>query len=140
MRARDCTRKNEKRGWAVFKDNVMKKKIAGQRVRKRIRKKINGTPERPRVLVTRTNRYLYVQAIDDITGQVLSSACTLEKAFRDKHKNFKNMDAAKALGDVAAGRLKEKKIKTIVFDRGVFPYHGRIKNLADAMRKGGLVF
>ncbi len=140
MRARGCTRKNEKRGWAVFKDNVVKKKIAGQRVRKRIRKKISGTPERPRVLVTRTNRYLYVQAIDDITGQVLSSACSLEKAFRDKHKNFKNMDAAKALGDVAAGRFKEKKIKTIVFDRGVFPYHGRIKNLADAMRKGGLVF
>lgn len=124
----------------MFKDNVVKKKIAGQRVRKRIRKKISGTPERPRVLVTRTNRYLYVQAIDDITGQVLSSACTLEKAFRDKHKSFKNMDAAKALGDVAAGRFKEKKIKTIVFDRGVFPYHGRIKNLADAMRKGGLVF
>ncbi|MFA9452616.1 MAG: 50S ribosomal protein L18 [Candidatus Aminicenantaceae bacterium] len=124
----------------MFKNNVVKKKIAGQRVRKRIRKKISGTPERPRVLVTRSNRYLYVQAIDDINGKVLSSACTLEKAFRDKHKNFKNVDAAKALGDVVAGRFKEKKIKTIVFDRGVSPYHGRIKNLADAMRKGGLVF
>jgi len=140
MRAKDCTRKNEKRGWAVFKDNVTKKKLAGQRIRKRIRKKISGTPERPRVLVTRTNRYLYVQTIDDINGKVLSSACTLEKAFREKHTNLKNMDAAKSLGEVVADRLKKKKIKTIVFDRGISPYHGRIKNLADAMRKGGLVF
>ncbi len=140
MRAKDCTRKNGKRGWAVFKDNVAKKKLAGQRVRKRIRKKISGTPERPRVLVTRSNRYLYVQTIDDINGRVLSSACTLEKAFREKHTNLKNMDAAKSLGEVVADRLKKKKIKTIVFDRGISPYHGRIKNLADAMRKGGLVF
>ncbi len=124
----------------MFKDNVAKKKLAGQRVRKRIRKKISGTPERPRVLVTRSNRYLYVQTIDDINGRVLSSACTLEKAFREKHTNLKNMDAAKSLGEVVADRLKKKKIKTIVFDRGISPYHGRIKNLADAMRKGGLVF
>jgi large subunit ribosomal protein L18 len=124
----------------VYKDSVAKKKVASQRVRKRIRKKISGTPERPRVLVTRTNRYLYVQAIDDINGRVLSSASTLEKSFREKNKSFKNLDAAKALGEVVADRLKSKKIKTIVFDRGISPYHGRIKNLADAMRKGGLVF
>jgi large subunit ribosomal protein L18 len=124
----------------VFKDKVVKKKTASRRIRKRIRKKISGTPERPRVLVTRSNCYLYVQAIDDINGRVLSSACTLEKSFRAKHKNFKNMEAAKALGEIVAGRFKEKKIKTIVFDRGVFPYHGRIKNLADAMREGGLIF
>jgi large subunit ribosomal protein L18 len=124
----------------VFKDNVAVKKVARRRIRKRIRKKIGGTPDRPRVLVTRSNRYMYVQAIDDINGRVLSSACTLEKSFREKNKNFKNTEAAKALGKVVAGRLKEKKIKTIVFDRGVYPYHGRIKNLADAMREGGLIF
>ncbi len=140
MRTRVCERKNGKRGWAVFKDNVVVKKTAKRRIRKRIRKKISGTPERPRVLVTRSNRYLYVQAIDDINGRVLSSACTLEKSFREKHKSFKNTEAAKALGKIVAGRLMEKKIRTIVFDRGVFPYHGRIKNLADAMREGGLIF
>jgi len=124
----------------VYKDKVELKKTASLRIRKRIRKKITGTPERPRVLVTRSNRYLYVQAIDDLNGRVLSSACSLEKSFRDKHKSFKNAEAAKALGKVVAGRLKEQKIKTIVFDRGIYPYHGRIKNLADAMREGGLIF
>jgi large subunit ribosomal protein L18 len=140
MRVSACTRKNEKRGWAVFKDKTTKKKQARQKIRKRIRKKISGTAERPRVLVTRSNRYLYVQAIDDINGRILSTASTLEKAFQEKHKNHKNLEAAKLLGEVVAERLKKKKIKTVVFDRGIHPYHGRIKNLADAMRKGGLVF
>ncbi len=124
----------------MHKDKVSLKKTASERIRKRIRKKISGTPERPRVLVTRSNRYLYVQAIDDVNGRVLSSASTLEKAFREKQKSYKNGEACKLLGDVVAKRLKEKKIKTIVFDRGIHPYHGRIKNLADAMREGGLVF
>jgi large subunit ribosomal protein L18 len=109
-------------------------------IRKRIRKKISGTPERPRVLVTRSNRYLYVQAIDDQNGRVLSTSSTLEKAFRDKHKNYKNQEASKLLGEIVAERLKKKKIKSVVFDRGIYPYHGRVKILADAMRKGGLVF
>ena len=92
------------------------------------------------MLVTRSNRYLYVQTIDDLNGRVLSTASTLEKAFREKHKNAKNLEASKLLGEIVAERLKKKKIKSVVFDRGIHPYHGRIKNLADAMRKGGLVF
>ena len=140
MPMKNCSRRKDERGWAVYKDKVTLKKTASGRIRKRLRKKINGTPERPRVLVTRSNRYLYVQAIDDVNGRVLSTASTLEKSFREKQKSFKNREAGKLLGEVVAQRLKQKKIKTIVFDRGVHPYHGRIKNLADAMREGGLVF
>jgi len=124
----------------VFKNKVLLKQKAKNKIRKRIRKKISGTSKRPRVLVVRSNRYLYVQAFDDINGVVLSSASTLEKEFKEKNKNFKNMDASKALGELISKRLKKKKIESIVFDRGIFPYHGRIKNLADAMRKGGLTF
>jgi len=140
MRANSCSKKNGKRGSSVFKTKVLLKQKAKNKIRKRIRKKISGTSERPRVLVVRSNRYLYVQAIDDINGVVLSSASTLEKEFKEKNKNYKNMDASKALGELLSKRLKKKKIESIVFDRGIFPYHGRIKNLADAMRKGGLTF
>jgi large subunit ribosomal protein L18 len=124
----------------VFKNKVDIKQRAKSRIRKRIRKKISGTSERPRVLVFRSNRYMYVQAIDDLNGVVLSSASTLEKEFKEKNKSFKNLEASKALGELFSKRLKKQKIDTIVFDRGVFPYHGRIKNLAEAMRKGGLTF
>ena len=124
----------------MFKSKVLIKQRAKTKIRKRIRKKISGTSERPRVLVVRSNRFLYVQAIDDINGVVLSSASTLEKEFKEKNKNFKNAEAATALGELISKRLKKKKIESIVFDRGVFPYHGRIKNLAEAIRKGGLTF
>ena len=117
----------------------LKKKI-NARVRKRIRAKVFGTAERPRVFVFKSNRYIYVQAINDESGTVLATACTLEKAFKEKNKNFKNNEASENLGKLLALRLKEKKIEKIVFDRGTYPYHGRVKTLADALRKGGLVF
>ena len=124
----------------VFKNNVEIRKTARQRIRKRIRKKISGTSEKPRVMITRSNRYIYVQVIDDEAGKVLASASTLEKEFKEENKNTKNSKASQVLGDIVAKRLKKIKIKQIVFDRGIYPYHGRIKNLAEAMRKGGLVF
>lgn len=124
----------------MHKSTVDIKKTAKSRIRKRIRKKIEGTSERPRVFFKRSNRYLYLQAIDDINGVVLTSASTLEKDFREKNKNTKNLSASGKLGEIAAKRLKKKKIETIIFDRGVHPYHGRVKSLADAMRKGGLKF
>lgn len=124
----------------MYKDNVQIKKVSRQRIRKRIRKKISGTAERPRVLFTRTNRYLYIQAIDDAAGTVLAAASTLEKEFQEKNKNLKNLKASEALGKLAAKRFKQKKIKTIVFDRGSYAYHGRVRSLAEAMRKEGLVF
>ena len=124
----------------MYKNNVEIRKTARQRIRKRIRKKISGTSEKPRVMITRSNRYIYVQAIDDDNGKVLAAASTLEKEFKEKHKNTKNSKASQVLGDIVAKRLKKIKVEQVVFDRGIYPYHGRIKTLAEAMRKGGLVF
>lgn len=124
----------------MYKSKTEFKKSRKQQIRKRIRKKISGTKERPRVIVTRSNRYIYVQAIDDINGVVMASASTLEKEYRIKNKNLKNMEASKKLGEIAAERFKKKKIKDIVFDRGNHPYHGRIRTLAESMRKAGLNF
>ncbi len=124
----------------MLKDKSKTRKKIKTRIRRRIRAKIRGTAERPRVFVFKSNRYIYAQAYNDENGTVLASACTLEKAFKEKTKNTKNRDACQSLGQVLADRLKEKKIERIVFDRGTYPYHGRVKNLAEALRKGGLAF
>ncbi|MBN2245729.1 MAG: 50S ribosomal protein L18 [Candidatus Aminicenantes bacterium] len=124
----------------MHKNKVDVKKVAGQRIRKRIRKKISGTEDRPRVYVHKSNRYIYIQAVNDINGYVMVSACTLEKDFKNKKKNTKNLEASKLLGELIAKRLKEKKLENIVFDRGIYPYHGRVKMLAEAMREAGLKF
>jgi large subunit ribosomal protein L18 len=124
----------------MYEDNVQLKKKAKGRIRKRIRKKISGTPDKPRVFVFKSNRFIYVQVIDDENGAVLASASTLEKEFKEANKNTKNLKASQKLGENLAKKLKAKKIKNIVFDRGVYPYHGRIKSLAEALRKGGLTF
>lgn len=124
----------------MYKDKVIQKKNAKERIRKRIRKKIRGTSDKPRVHVFKSNRYVYVQVINDEVGQILTSASTLEKEFKEKNKNTKNVKACQVLGEMLAKRLKAEKIKLVVFDRGIFPYHGRIKALAEAMRKEGLTF
>ena len=124
----------------MHKDKSELKKKIKAKVRQRIRTKVHGTPERPRVFVFKSNRYVYAQAINDENGSVLTSACTLEKTFKEKNKNFKNKEACQNLGQVLAQRLKEKKVEKIVFDRGTYPYHGRVKTVAEALRKGGLVF
>ena len=124
----------------MLKDKVQAREEAKIRIRRRIRKSVRGTAERPRVYVFKSNRYIYTQAVNDDAGQILASACTLEKGFRDISKNTKNLQSCEKLGEIMAQRLKEKNIEKIVFDRGVYPYHGRIKALAEAMRKGGLVF
>ncbi len=122
------------------KDKSEAKKKVKARIRLRVRAKIRGSAERPRVFVFKSNRYIYAQAVNDESGTVLVSACTLEKALQEKIKNTKNKDACQNLGQVLAERLKEKKIERIVFDRGTYPYHGRVKTLAEALRKGGLAF
>ncbi|MFW6123817.1 MAG: 50S ribosomal protein L18 [Acidobacteriota bacterium] len=124
----------------MYKNKVYKKKLAKQRIRKRVKKKIRGTSEKPRLHVCRSNRYIYVQAVDDLNGAVLKSASTLEKDFREKNKNTKNLETSKALGKIIAERLNKKKIKEIVFDRGHHPYQGRIKALAESMRQSGIKF
>jgi large subunit ribosomal protein L18 len=102
-----------------------------------IRKRIAGTAERPRMTVTRSNRRLSVQIIDDLKGQTLVSASTLEKDLR----NIKaTVEGAGQLGEIAGKRILEKNIKTVVFDRNGYLYHGVIKALADGARKAGVQF
>jgi len=124
----------------VLKSKTEIKKIRKQRIRKRIRKKLQGTPQRPRVLVIKSNRYIYAQVIDDFSGRVITSASTLEKDFREQNKNCKNKEACALLGKLLANRLKERNIQAIVFDRGIYPYHGRVKVLAEALRAEGISF
>ena len=104
---------------------------------KRVRAKISGTPERPRLNVFRSETNIYAQIIDDVNGKTLVSASSLEKAFEcDGTKT----DAAKKVGQVVAERAKDKGIDTVVFDRGGYVYHGRVKALAEGAREGGLQF
>jgi large subunit ribosomal protein L18 len=124
----------------VLKDKTTEKKVRDDRLRKRIRERVQGTPERPRLHVFKSNAYIYTQVIDDRAGAVLLTASTLEKEFRAKAKSTKNKDACGLLGEILGQRLKEAKIAKVVFDRGTNPYHGRIKTLADAIRKEGIQF
>ena len=124
----------------MLKNKAVVKKVRDARLRKRIREKVKGTPERPRLHVFKSNVYLYAQVINDVAGTVLVTASTLEKALKEKDKDAKNKEAAGRLGEVLAKRLKAKSIERIVFDRGTYPYHGRIKALAEAMRKEGIQF
>lgn len=103
----------------------------------RVRRKISGTSERPRLCVYRSNTNLYVQIIDDVAGNTLVSASTLDKEIKTKHAN---KEAAKELGTLIAKKAVAKKINTVVFDRGGYIYHGVVKELADAAREGGLEF
>ena len=124
----------------MLKDKTTERKVKDVRLRKRIREKVKGTPERPRVHVFKSNAYVYTQVINDAAGAVLLTASTLEKEFRDKAKSTKNKDACGLLGEMLGKRLKAAKIEKIVFDRGVHPYHGRVKTLAEAIRKEGIQF
>lgn len=103
----------------------------------RVRRKISGTAECPRLCVFRSNNNLYVQVIDDVKGNTLASASTLDKEVKTKHSN---KEAAKEVGALIAKRAIEKNIKTVVFDRGGYIYHGVVKELAEAAREGGLEF
>ena len=103
----------------------------------RVRGKISGTPERPRLNVFRSNANIYAQLIDDVNGVTLASANTLEKDFEG---TTGNCEAAKKVGLVLAERAKAKGIEEVVFDRGGYVYHGRVAALADGAREGGLKF
>jgi len=107
---------------------------------KRIRKHITGTAERPRLCVFRSSRHIYAQIIDDESGHTLVCASTLEKELRDQIKGIRKTKEAAAIGKLIAQRELEKGIKSVVFDRGGYKYHGRVKALADASREAGLEF
>ncbi|WP_280101477.1 50S ribosomal protein L18 [Thermovirga lienii] len=105
---------------------------------RRLRRKISGTPERPRLAVFRSLNHIYAQMIDDTVGHTLVSASTLDKELRDKLASTKDTEAAKAVGELIAKRALEKGIKEAVFDRGGHKFHGRVKALAEAARNAGL--
>ena len=111
-----------------------------QRIHKRIREKLRGTAERPRLNVYRSLNHIYAQLIDDFAGQTLVSANSREGAKGGASKVGGNVAAAKAVGKTLAERARQKSITKVVFDRGGYLYHGRVKALADAAREAGLQF
>ncbi len=113
------------------------RKLERERRHKRVRTKISGTAERPRLCVYRSNKNIYVQVIDDVAGKTLAQASTADKEVKTK---YANKEAAKEVGTLIAKRATEKKIKSVVFDRGGYIYHGVVKELAEAAREGGLEF
>jgi large subunit ribosomal protein L18 len=115
----------------------IEKKEIRNRIHARIRRKLRGTTERPRLAVFRSVAHIYAQVIDDHAGATLVSASSVDKGGRT---NGGNVAAAKAIGKLVAERAKEKGIQKVVFDRGGYQYHGRIKALADAARAAGLEF
>ena len=119
----------------------MKKKTSRDRSRIKIRKKISGTPERPRLSVFRSLDNIYAQIIDDTTGNTLVSVSSLNKEAKADLISVKGkINKSKMIGNLIAKKALEKNIKTVVFDRSGFRYHGRVKALADGAREGGLVF
>lgn len=113
------------------------RKAKRAKVRRRIRKKISGTPERPRLAVHFSNMNVYAQLIDDVAGVTIASASTLDK---EVSKKGASVDSATQVGEVVAKRAKDKKIEAVIFDRGGYKYHGKVKALADAAREAGLKF
>ena len=103
----------------------------------RVRRKLSGTTQCPRLCIYRSNTNIYVQIVDDIQRKTLASASTLDKEVKEKHSN---KVAAKEVGTLIAKRALEKNIKTVVFDRGGYIYHGIVKELAEAARESGLEF
>lgn len=118
---------------------VNRPNTAAQRAKRhaRVRGKISGTPERPRLCVFRSECHIYAQLIDDVAGHTLCAASTVEKEFEGKGGN---KEAARKIGQTIAERALKKGIETVVFDRGGYIYHGRVQALAEGAREGGLKF
>ncbi|SDZ31409.1 LSU ribosomal protein L18P [Proteiniborus ethanoligenes] len=122
---------------------MLKKEYSNKKRQKRhlrIRKTVNGTPERPRLNVYRSLNHIYAQIIDDSAGRTLVSASTLDKDLKEKLEKTSNKEAAKVVGKLVAERALAKGIEEVIFDRGGYIYHGRVKELADGAREGGLKF
>ena len=122
----------------------MLKKIRRNELRKnrhrRVRQKVHGTPEKPRLNVYRSNNHIYAQIIDDTVGQTLVSASTLDLDLREKLSSTHDKEAAKLVGKLIGERALDNNIDEVVFDRGGYIFHGRIKELADGAREAGLKF
>ena len=111
-----------------------------ERRRTRIRSRVKGTGQRPRLAVFKSLKHIYAQAIDDEQGKTLAFASSLDKTVEGAEKSGGNLAAARAVGALIAERLKEKGLEQVIFDRGGYPYHGRIRAVADAAREKGLRF
>lgn len=121
--------------------NISKeRRLARKKRQLRVRKKITGSVERPRLCVFRSSKHIYAQIIEDVTGKTLVTASTVAKGIQDSVKYSGNADAAKVVGKQIAERALAKDIKQVVFDRNGFLFHGRVKALADAAREAGLTF
>ena len=117
-----------------------KKEELRQRRHFRVRKRVSGTEERPRLCVFRSINNIHAQVIDDVKGITLAAASSTDRELKGKIKSGGNKESAKAVGELVAKRALDKGIKKVVFDRGGFKYHGRVQSLADAAREAGLEF
>jgi large subunit ribosomal protein L18 len=122
-----------------MKPEVNRRK-ARLRRRKHIRRRVYGTPERPRLNVFRSLEHIYVQLIDDTVGNTLAAASTIDQEIREQMSGLSKTEQARIVGKTVAERAVAKGVKTIVFDRGGYKYHGRVKALAEAAREAGLDF
>jgi len=119
---------------------AINRKETRQRIRYRIRQKVQGTAARPRLAVFRSQKHIYAQAIDDVAGRTVASSSSLEREIRSKVGRGSGTEAAKQVGESIGKKLTQAGIEAVVFDRGGFVYHGRIKALAEAARSAGLKF
>ena len=130
----------ERRNWDLVLMKTERLKKAALRRKYHVRKKVFGTPDRPRLLVFRSNRHIYAQIIDDVAGATLASASTRTKGLRDQLPNAGNRKAAEIVGEAVAKQAIGVGIKCVCFDRSRYKFHGRVRALAEAARKAGLVF
>ena len=119
---------------------ALDKRTRRLKVKARIRKKVSGTSEKPRIAVYRSNKHIYVQVINDLEGKVLVSASTLCNEVSEKIQDLNKVQQSELVGKVLAEKALNANVKTAVFDRGGYKYHGRVKALADSIRKGGVIF
>lgn len=120
--------------------STLKKMVQRLRRKRHVRKRVNGTSDRPRLTVFRSHKNIYAQIVDDLAGRTLVAASSQEKPLREQLKTGGDKAAAVAVGQALAVKAVQAGIKKVVFDRNGFPYHGRIRELADAARKAGLEF
>lgn len=117
-----------------------KKRLARRRRHRRVRKKVLGVPDQPRLSIFKSHRHIYAQIINDLEGRTLAAASTLSPEFKGKGENRTKADAAKVVGEILADKALKREIRRVVFDRGGYKFHGRVKALATGAREKGLTF
>ncbi|MCP4203141.1 MAG: 50S ribosomal protein L18 [bacterium] len=121
-------------------DRARRKRDQRQRAHKRVRRSVSGTSERPRLAVFKSLKYTYAQVIDDLKGETMAQASSAEKDIQKAAKDGKKVDAARLVGETIAERAKKVGVEQVVFDRGGYIYHGRVRQVAEGARKKGLQF